>query len=110
MPSRFAAGQAAADNVNGWGHRFFQDTTLYTEEMERMERTFLEYSAKQLQELGSRIETCLNSLKEDQVWARGGENENAMGNLVSGRRRPAGHSRPRQLVFRPGRGAGCGTG
>jgi uncharacterized damage-inducible protein DinB len=50
--------------------------------MERMERTFLEYSAKQLQELGSRIETCLNSLKEEQVWARGGENENAIGNLV----------------------------
>lgn len=43
---------------------------------------FLDYSAKKLEEYQSRIETCLNLLSEDQVWARGRENENAAGNLV----------------------------
>jgi uncharacterized damage-inducible protein DinB len=43
---------------------------------------FLDYSTKKLQQLGSRIETCLGSLNQDQVWARGGDNENAVGNLV----------------------------
>jgi uncharacterized damage-inducible protein DinB len=43
---------------------------------------FLECSAKTLRQLGARIETCLSSLNADQVWARGGENENAVGNLV----------------------------
>jgi uncharacterized damage-inducible protein DinB len=43
---------------------------------------FLDYSARKLQQLGLRIETCLNSLNEDQVWARGSDNENAVGNLV----------------------------
>jgi uncharacterized damage-inducible protein DinB len=47
-----------------------------------MHSDFLEYSAKTLQQLASRIETCLGSLNEDQVWARGSENENAVGNLV----------------------------
>src|SRR5262245_49436048 len=43
---------------------------------------FLQTSIKQLRQLESRIETCLGLLKEDQVWARGGGNENAVGNLV----------------------------
>jgi len=30
----------------------------------------------------SRIEACLGKLSEEQVWARGGDNENAVGNLV----------------------------
>ena len=30
----------------------------------------------------SRIEACLGKLGEEQVWARGGESENAIGNLV----------------------------
>ena len=30
----------------------------------------------------SRIEACLGKLSEEQVWARGSENENAIGNLV----------------------------
>ena len=47
-----------------------------------MHRAFLDYSAKKLQQLGSRIETCLNTLNQDQVWARGSDNENAVGNLV----------------------------
>ena len=47
-----------------------------------LDSAFLDYSAKTLRQLGSRIETCLSSLNEDQVWARGSENENAVGNLV----------------------------
>jgi uncharacterized damage-inducible protein DinB len=46
------------------------------------ERAFLRYSADKLRQLSSRIETCLGQLGEDQVWARGSENENAVGNLV----------------------------
>ena len=30
----------------------------------------------------SRIEACLGKLTEEQVWMRGGENENAIGNIV----------------------------
>src|SRR3974377_1959436 len=43
---------------------------------------FLGYSASKLRELTSRIETCLHELSEEQVWARGKESENAVGNLV----------------------------
>jgi uncharacterized damage-inducible protein DinB len=47
-----------------------------------MDRVFLDCSAKTLEQYRSRIETCLGALTEEQVWARGGENENAIGNLV----------------------------
>jgi uncharacterized damage-inducible protein DinB len=43
---------------------------------------FLDYSVKKLQQLTDRIATCLGQLTEEQVWARGSENENAVGNLV----------------------------
>src|SRR5215469_522148 len=43
---------------------------------------FLGYSESKLRELSSRIETCLGELTEEQVWARGKESENAVGNLV----------------------------
>src|ERR1019366_7138969 len=43
---------------------------------------FLECSIRRLKELTPRIETCLGKLTPEQVWARGGENENAIGNLV----------------------------
>jgi uncharacterized damage-inducible protein DinB len=39
-------------------------------------------SVRRLGELVPRIETCLAKLTPEQVWARGGENENAIGNLV----------------------------
>jgi len=45
-------------------------------------RVFLDFSARKLRQLASRIETCLAGLSEEQVWARGGENENAIGNLT----------------------------
>jgi uncharacterized damage-inducible protein DinB len=46
------------------------------------DRLFLEFSAKKLQQLAERIETCLGKLNAEQVWARGSDNENAVGNLV----------------------------
>ncbi len=42
----------------------------------------LEFSARELEQMTSRIETCLGKLTGEQVWARGDENENAVGNLV----------------------------
>jgi len=43
---------------------------------------FLNCSAEKLAELSRRIETCLGKLSPDQVWMRGTENQNAVGNLV----------------------------
>jgi uncharacterized damage-inducible protein DinB len=39
------------------------------------------YSASKLRQLAGRIKTCLDRLDEDQIWARGGDNANAVGNL-----------------------------
>jgi uncharacterized damage-inducible protein DinB len=47
-----------------------------------LDREFLDFSAKKLGQLASRIETCLGKLTEEQIWARGSEQENAVGNLV----------------------------
>ena len=47
-----------------------------------LERQFLTHSVKKLEQYTERIETCLGMLTEEQVWARGGGNENAAGNLV----------------------------
>ena len=47
-----------------------------------MEATFLKFSAGKLEQLAGRIEVCLQKLDEDQVWMRGNENQNAIGNLV----------------------------
>jgi len=47
-----------------------------------MDRLFLDFSAKTLRESCARIETCLGMLTGEQVWIRGGGNENAVGNLV----------------------------
>jgi uncharacterized damage-inducible protein DinB len=50
--------------------------------MPETDRLFLECSIRRLKELTRRIETCLGKLTPEQVWARGGEIENAIGNLV----------------------------
>jgi uncharacterized damage-inducible protein DinB len=42
----------------------------------------LEFSANKLLQMNSRIESCLENLSDEQVWARGHETENAIGNLV----------------------------
>ncbi|HEV2447713.1 MAG TPA: DinB family protein [Candidatus Sulfopaludibacter sp.] len=47
-----------------------------------LSRIFLDYSAEKLHEHAQRIEDCLGRLTDEQVWVRGGENENAVGNLV----------------------------
>jgi uncharacterized damage-inducible protein DinB len=47
-----------------------------------LHRLFLDCSARRLELSLSRIEACLGKLTEEQVWARGSENENAIGNLV----------------------------
>jgi uncharacterized damage-inducible protein DinB len=47
-----------------------------------VESLFLQFSADKLAQFAERIEVCLGKLDEDRIWARGGENENAIGNLV----------------------------
>jgi len=47
-----------------------------------VESLFLECAVDKLREFTERIEVCLGKLNEDQIWARGHENENAVGNLV----------------------------
>ena len=47
-----------------------------------IEADFLTCSADKLEELCGRIEVCLGKLTPDQVWMRGSENQNAVGNLV----------------------------
>lgn len=46
------------------------------------EQIFLEFSARKLEQLAGRIEDCLGRLSYEQVWARGADHENAVGNLV----------------------------
>jgi uncharacterized damage-inducible protein DinB len=43
---------------------------------------FLDHSIQKLRQLETRIGTCLDKLNDEQVWARGSQNENAVGNLV----------------------------
>jgi hypothetical protein len=50
--------------------------------MDSCDRLFLDYSARKLRQLSGRIEDCLGRLSEEQIWARGAESENAVGNLV----------------------------
>jgi uncharacterized damage-inducible protein DinB len=47
-----------------------------------IDRLFLTYSVNKLRQLSASIETCLGKLSDEQVWARGNENENAIGNLA----------------------------
>jgi len=46
------------------------------------ERLFAEFSVRKLRQLEVRIADCLGRLTDQQIWARGSENENAVGNLV----------------------------
>lgn len=43
---------------------------------------FLKYSSEKLRQSAERIGTCLDKLTEEQVWARGSDSQNAVGNLV----------------------------
>jgi len=46
------------------------------------EGLFLKFAAGKLNQLASRIVDCLGRLSTEQIWARGSENQNAVGNLV----------------------------
>jgi len=47
-----------------------------------VESLFVNHAARKLEQLSERIVTCLGKLNAGQVWLRGGEHENAIGNLV----------------------------
>jgi uncharacterized damage-inducible protein DinB len=47
-----------------------------------IESLFLSCAVDKLHELFGRIEVCLGKLTDEQIWARGGGNENAVGNLL----------------------------
>ena len=47
-----------------------------------LDRIFLEASTSKLGQLVSRIRDCAGRLSTDEIWARGHENENAIGNLM----------------------------
>jgi uncharacterized damage-inducible protein DinB len=46
------------------------------------EAEFLKFSSEKLTELLARIETCVTKLTPEQIWLRGADNENAVGNLL----------------------------
>ena len=46
------------------------------------EEIFIKFSADKLEQLQGRIQDCLARLTPEQIWTRGSENENAVGNLV----------------------------
>ena len=43
---------------------------------------FLRHSATKLQQMREHIHVCLDNLDSQQIWNRGGGNENAIGNLI----------------------------
>lgn len=47
-----------------------------------LDRLFVEFSIAKLGQLTRRIADCVGRLSEDQIWARGSENQNSVGNLV----------------------------
>jgi len=49
---------------------------------ESVDRLFLNFSIAKLNRFTSQITDCLSRLREDQIWTRGTESENAIGNLV----------------------------
>ena len=49
--------------------------------MQNADSLFLEFSAKKLRQLLSRIEACLDKLSEDQIWLRAGDSSNSVANL-----------------------------
>lgn len=46
-----------------------------------VEQEFVRFSAAKLEQLNGRIQVCLDKLRDDQIWQRGSDNENAVGNL-----------------------------
>ena len=50
--------------------------------MPSVESLFLDHAAKRLETYGGRITACTSKLSPDQIWMRGSENQNAIGNLI----------------------------
>lgn len=50
--------------------------------LKEMHRIFVEYSIDRLQTFQQRIDACLDKLNDEQVWWRGADAQNAVGNLV----------------------------
>jgi uncharacterized damage-inducible protein DinB len=46
------------------------------------EGLFLRFATNKLNQLSTRIVDCLGRLSDEQIWVRGNENQNAIGNLV----------------------------
>lgn len=49
--------------------------------MSTSEQLFLEFSARKLRQLLTRIHTCLEKLDDTAIWLRAGDNSNSIGNL-----------------------------
>jgi uncharacterized damage-inducible protein DinB len=47
-----------------------------------LDRIFIEFAVHKLRQLHARIEDCLARLDDEQIWARGSDHSNAIGNLV----------------------------
>jgi hypothetical protein len=47
-----------------------------------LEESFLTFSAHKIESLCGRIEDCVSMLSAEQAWLRGGEHQNAIGNLM----------------------------
>lgn len=47
-----------------------------------LHQIFLDYTVRKLRQNVDRIDNCVAKLTEDQVWCRGHESENAVGNLL----------------------------
>ena len=47
-----------------------------------LEFEFTQFSVDKLEQLMGRLETCVRKLTPEQVWARGSENQNAIGNIL----------------------------
>src|SRR5580658_3399551 len=47
-----------------------------------LDRQFIDFSIQKLQQYAGEIDKCLSKLSREQVWARGGKNQIAIGNLI----------------------------
>ncbi len=46
------------------------------------ESAFVDWALRKLNQQNDRVQACLHRLTDDQMWWRGSENENAIGNLI----------------------------
>jgi len=53
-----------------------------SELQEKIATEFREQSCMRLTEMVNQLESCIGRLSDEQVWQRGGEHENAIGNLI----------------------------